>query len=188
MGGGNTLAPGSEIGGRLGIEGPFGEGKYLRGALVYTATADNDIGGGRQSAIGDRLLVYAAASLPLGSAHLSIYGWDMHRLRARSYNDSATIAVPRGNVFALGARLERALSPRVTLVPLLEFRHELTGPTEKMELLGYMLRGGADLRYRLSDRATGVLHAQLAVGTIQDEGVRASVIGPRIGALIEWSR
>jgi hypothetical protein len=80
------------------------------------------------------------------------------------------------------------LSPKVTLIPLVEFRHELTGPADKMELLGYLVRGGADMRYRFSDRATGVLHAQLAVGTIQDEGVRASVFGPRIGALIEWAR
>ena len=186
--GGNTLAPGGEIRGRLGIEGPFGEGKYFRGALVYTTTGDNDIGGGNQSAIGDRALAYAAVSLPLGSSHLSIYGWNMYRLRARNYDAPATIAVPRGNVFALGARLERGLSPTVTLVPLLEFRHELTGPTEKMELLGYLVRGGADLRYRLSDRATVIMHAQLAVGTIKDEGVSASVIGPRVGALIEWSR
>ena len=186
--GGNTLAPGGEVRARLGVEGPFGEGKYFRGALVYTATGDNDIGAGERSAIGDRVLAYAAVSLPLGASHLSIYGWDMRRLRARSYDAPATIAVPRGNVLALGARLERAWGPTVTLVPLLEFRHELTGPTDKMELLGYLVRGGADLRYRLSDRATGVLSAQLAVGTIQDEGVRASVVGPRLGALIEWSR
>jgi hypothetical protein len=186
--GGHSLAPGGEIRGRLGMEGPFGEGKYFRGALVYTTTADNDIGGGAQSAIGDRVLTYAAVSLPFGRSHLSIYGWDMYRLRARSATDSGTIAVPRGNVLALGARLERALSPRVTVVPLLEFRHELTGPADRMELLGYLVRGGADLRYRLSDRATGVLSAQVATGTIQDEGVRASVFGPRIGALIEWAR
>jgi len=186
--GGNTLTPGGEIRARFGLEGPFGEGKYFRGALLYTATADNDIGGGEQSAIGDRFLAYAAVSLPLGSSHLSIYGWDMRRLRAHSWDAPATISVPRGNVLALGARLERAVSPTITLVPLVEFRHELTGPTDKMELLGYLLRGGADLRYRLSNHATGVLNAQLAVGSIQDEGVRASVIGPRIGALIEWSR
>ena len=186
--GGTTLAPGGEIRARFGIEGPFGEGKYFRGALVYTTTGDNDIGGGNQSAIGDRALAYAAVSLPLGGAHLSLYGWDMYRLRARNFDAPSTIAVPRGNVLALGARFERGLSPKVTVVPLLEFRHELTGPADKMELLGYLLRGGADLRYRLSDRATAVLHAQLAVGTIQDEGVRASVIGPRVGALIEWSR
>jgi hypothetical protein len=186
--GGNTLTPGGEIRARFGIEGPFGEGKYFRGALVYTTTGDNDIGGGEQSAIGDRALVYGAVSLPLGSSHLSVYGWDMYRLAARNSDAPATIAVPRGNVVALGARLERALSPTVTLVPLLEFRHELTASADRMELLGYLVRGGADLRYRLSNRATGVLHAQLAVGTIQDEGVRASVVGPRVGVLIEWSR
>ena len=186
--GGSTLAPGGEIRARLGVEGPFGEGKYFRGALVYTTTGDNDIGGGEQSAIGDRAIVYASMSVPFGSAHLSIYGWDMYRMRARNFDAPATIAVPRGNVFALGARLERALSPKVTVVPLLEFRHELTGPTDKMELLGYLVRGGADVRYRLSDRATAVMHAQLAVGTIEDGGVRASVVGPRVGALIEWSR
>ena len=186
--GGNTLAPGGEMRARLGLEGPFGEAKYFRGALVYTKTADNDIGGGEQSAIGDRVLAYAAVSMPLGTSHLSIYGWDMRRLRAQNYSAPATIAVPRGNVFALGARLERALSPRVTLVPLLEFRHELTGATDKMKLLGYLLRGGTEMRYRLNDRATGVLHAEAAVGTIEDEGVRASVVGPRLGALIEWSR
>jgi len=186
--GGNALQPGGEVRARFGIEGPFGDGKYFRGALVYTATADNDIGGGASSAIGDRVVAYAAVSLPLGSSHLSLYGWDMRRLRPRNYDAPATIVVPRGNVFVLGGRLERALSPKVTVVPLLEFRHELTGPTDKMELLGYLVRGGADLRYRLSDRATGVLHAQLAAGTIADNGIRASVIGPRIGALIEWSR
>jgi hypothetical protein len=74
------------------------------------------------------------------------------------------------------------------VVPLLEFRHELTGPTDKLELLGYLLRGGADLRYRLSDRATGVLQAQLAFGTLQDEGTRVSMVGPRIGVLVEWVR
>ena len=186
--GGSSLIPGAEIRARLGIEGRFGNGKYFRGALIYTTTGANDIGGGQHSAIGDRLLGYASASLPFGSSHLSLYGWDMQRLRARNFEDSATIAVPRGNVLALGARFEKPLSPNATVVPLLEFRHELTGPTDKMELLGYLLRGGADLRYRLSDRATGVIQAQVAFGTLQDESTRVSVVGPRLGVLIEWSR
>jgi hypothetical protein len=91
-------------------------------------------------------------------------------------------------VLALGVRLDRPLSPKVTLTPLVEFRHELTGPGAKMELLGYLLRTGADVRYRLSEAATAVLQAQLAFGTIQDDGNRSSLFGPRFGALIEWSR
>lgn len=186
--GGNTLVPGGELRARIGIEGPFGGGKYFRGALVYTTSAANEIGGGEQSSIGDRVLAYASASLPWGSSHVSLYGWDMRRLRARNYDAPTTVAVPRGNVLVLGARLERPVSPNATLVPLVEFRHELTGPTDKMELLGYLLRGGADLRYRLSDRATGVVQAQAAFGTLQDEGTRVSVVGPRLGVLLEWSR
>lgn len=186
--GGSRLVPGGEIRARLGVEGPVGEGKYFRGAILYAASGANDIGAGQQTSIGDRVLAYVSASLPAGRSHLSLYGWEMRRLRARGYDDSATVVVPRGNFLALGARLETPLSPSATLVPMLEFRHELTGPNDKMELLGYLLRTGTDLRYRLSARATGVIQAQIAFGALHDEGTRASLLGSRIGALIEWSR
>jgi len=183
--GGSELTPGGEIRARFGIEGPFGRGNYFRGALVFTTTAANDITGGDQSTIGDRVLAYAATSLPLGNSNLSVYGWDMRRIRARD----SKFAVPRGNVLALGARLERPLSPKATLAPLLEFRHELTGPGQNMQLLGLLVRAGSDLRYRLSNHATGVLQAQFAFGSIHNDSDQSvSVTGPRLGALIEWSR
>jgi hypothetical protein len=185
---GSEMSPGGEIRGRLGIEGPFGAGKYFRGALVYTTTAANDLGASRQSTIGDRILAYAAVNMPLANSQLSLYGWEMRRLRARDFASAGTITVPRGNVLAVGGRLDRPMGPKATLSPLLEFRHELTGPGPRMELLGYLLRAGTDLRYRLSDRATGVIQAQLAFGTLHDEGTSVSVVGPRLGALIEWAR
>jgi len=183
--GGTEMSPGGEIRGRLGIEGPFGAGKYFRGALVYTTTAANDLGASRESTIGDRILGYAAVSMPLGNSHLSLYGWDMRRGRA----SPGTVSVPRGNVLAVGARVDRPWGPRATLSPLLEFRHELTGdPGPSMQLLGYLLRAGSDLRYRLSDRATGVIQTQLAFGTLHDGATSVSIVGPRLGALIEWTR
>ena len=185
--GGSEMSPGGEIRGRVGIEGPFGGGKYFRGALVYTTTGGNDLGAGRESGIGDRILGYAALSMPAGSSQLSLYGWEMRRFRVRNV-DTTTVPVPRGNVLALGARLDRPMGPKATLSPLLEFRHELTGPAQRMELLGYLVRAGTDLRYRLSDRATGVLQAQLAFGTLHDEGASVSIVGPRLGVLIEWAR
>ena len=57
-----------------------------------------------------------------------------------------------------------------------------------MELLGYLMRLGTDLRYRLSDRATTVLQAQFATGTLHDQGTTVSVTGPRVGLWIEWMR
>ena len=182
--GGSEMSPGGEIRARLGIEGPFGGGKYFRGALVFTTTAANDLGGGDQSTIGHRVLGYAAVSMPLGSSHLSLYGWEMRRLRAAP----GAVPVPSGNVLALGAKLDRPLSPKTTLSPLLEFRHELTDNGARMALLGYLLRAGTDLRYRLSDRAAGVVQAQLAFGTLHDEGKSVSIVGPRLGLFIEWAR
>ena len=186
--GGDEMSPGGEIRARFGIEGPFGGGKYFRGALVYTTTAANDLGASGESAIGDRVLGYAAVSMPLGNSHLSLYGWNMRRLRARNSTNASTVAVPRGNVLALGARLDRPAGPKTTLSPTLELRHELTGPGQRMELLGYLLRAGSDLRYRLSDRAAAVLQAQLAFGTLHDAGTSVSILGPRLGVMLEWSR
>jgi hypothetical protein len=125
--------------------------------------------------------------MPLGRSSLALYGWEMRRMSPRN-PDTSAVLVPRGNVLAVGARLDRPLSPKVTLSPLLEFRHELTGPGPKMELLGYIVRTGTDIRYRLSERATAVLQAQVAFGTINDEGQSISLVGPRLGALLEWSR
>ena len=185
--GGGTLTPGGEVRARFGIEGPFGGGKYFRGAFIYTTSGGNDLGGGRQSVIGDRALAYAAVSVPLGRSNLALYGWEMRRLRPRNFDAPGAVAAPRGNVLALGARLQRPLSPKLTIVPLIEFRHELTGPTARMELLGYLVRAGADAKYRLTDRATGVVQAQLALGTLRDDQQDVSVVGPRLGILIEWT-
>jgi hypothetical protein len=186
--GGSEMSPGGEVRARFGVEGPFGGGKYFRGAFVYTTSGANDLGGGRQNVVGDRALAYAALNLPLGRSSLQLYGWEMRRLRARNFDAPGAVATPRGNVLAVGARFNRPLSPTVTLTPLLEFRHELTGPIDKMQLLGYLLRTGTDVRYRLSERATAVVQAQLAFGTIHDEANSVSLFGPRLGALIEWSR
>ncbi len=182
------LSPGGEMRARLGIEGPFGGGKYFRGAFVYTTTGTNELGAGSQSTIGDRVLLYAAVSMPVGNSKLSLYGWEMRRFRARDSGTPGTVSVPRGNVLAIGTRLERPLSPSATLVPLLEFRHELTDAGSTMTLLGYLLRTGTDLRFRLSDHAAAVLQAQVAFGKIEDGGTSVSLVGPRLGVLIEWIR
>jgi len=186
--GGDELSPGGEVRARIGVEGPFGGGKYFRGALIYTTSGANDMSGGGQTLIGDRALAYAAVSMPMGRNNLSLYGWEMRRVRPRNSDAPGAISVPPGNVLALGARLERPLSPKVTLVPVLEFRHELTAPTGQMVLLGYLVRTGTDVRYRLSGQATAVLQAQLAFGQLNDEGQSVSLFGPRLGVLIDWSR
>jgi len=126
--------------------------------------------------------------MPLGRSNLALYGWEMRRLRPRNFDAPGAISVPRGNVLAFGARLERPMSPKVTLVPVLEFRHELTGPTDKMVLLGYLVRTGTDVRYRLSARRPPSCRRSLRSASSTTRGKAFSLVGPRLGVLIEWSR
>jgi len=184
------LQPGGEGRARLGIEGPLGGG-YLRSALVYTASGADTLGGGSRSITGDRILVYAGVSFPAGRSSLSFYGYDMHRFRPRAYNSTNLNAVklPRGNVLALGARLDRPLSPAVNLAPNVEFRHELADTSAgNLHLLGWLVRPGVDVRYRASGAVAFLLQGQAAFGRLADNGSSVSLVGPRAVLLLEWTR
>src|SRR5256885_5442139 len=121
--GGGALEPGGEGRVRLGAEGPVGGRGYFRGAAMYATSGADTLGAGSRSASGPRFLLYSGLSLPAGKSSLSLYAYDRYRLRPHGY-DSTVVQVPRGNVLALGARLERPLPPAVTLRPHIEFRQE----------------------------------------------------------------
>jgi hypothetical protein len=182
--GGGEVAPGAEGRLRLGVEGPLGRGSYFRGALVFGRNGRDEIAGGTEAAIGDRVLGYLALNVPLGRGALSLYGWNMRRLGAAA---SADTRVPGGNVLALGARLDRPLSPAVTVTPAVELRHEMSG-VDSLAVLGWLLRPGADLRVGLGARAALVTSARYAFGQVRDEGTTVSVRGPRLGLTLEWTR
>src|SRR5947207_14738940 len=93
----------------------------------------------------------------------------MYRLRPHGLTatDSNAVQVPRGNVFALGARLERSLSPALGLAPNVEFRSELTGASVgSLTLLGWIVRPGVDLRSRASGRGTLLVQGPPAFGRL----------------------
>ncbi len=190
--GSGQLEPGGEGRARLGVEGPLGGGGYYRGAVVYTASGADTLGGGSRSITGDRILVYSGVSFPAGRSSLSFYGYDMQRLRPRAYNSTNlnAVKVPRGNLLALGARLERPLSPAVNLAPNVEFRHELAGPdTGSVKLLGWLVRPGIEVRYRASGAVALLFQGQAAFGRLADDkGNSVSLVGPRAVLLLEWSR
>ena len=198
--GGGRLEPGGEGRVRIGVEGPLGAGGggYVRAAAVYTASgADTTAGSaatpsGSRSGIGDRILVYSSVSLPAGAGSLVFYAYDMYRLRPRGLTatDSTTVQVPRGNVFALGARLERTLSPALGLAPNVEFRSELTGASAgSLTLLGWLVRPGVDLRYRASGRVTLLVQGQTAFGRLANgNGGSVALVGPRAVVLVDVTR
>lgn len=179
------LRPGGEGRVRLGVEGPFGEGGYFRGAAVYTTSGGDVLGDSSQSATGDRVLMYSAVSVPAGRSSVSFYGYDMYRLRPRAY----PVRTPRGNVLALGTRLERPLSPVVTLAPNVEFRHEVAAlGGDRLQLLGWLVRPGLDVRYRAGGAVTVLVQGQAALGRLAETTSSVSVVGPRAVVLVEWTR
>ena len=186
--GGSALEPGGEGRARFGAEGPIGGGGYLRSAVVYATSGTDTLSAGTRSASGGRFLLYSGLSLPAGRGSLFLYAYDRYRLRPRGY-DSTVVQVPRGNVLALGARLERPLSPAVSLAPNVEFRDELVGgATGGLGLLGWLVRPGVDVRYRASGTITILVQAQTALGRVAASGASVSLIGPRGVVLLEWAR
>ena len=186
--GGGALEPGGEGRVRLGVEGPVGGGGYFRSAAVYATSGADTLGAGSRSASGPRFLVYSGLSLPAGRGSLSLYAYDRYRLKPHGY-DSTVVQVPRGNVLALGARLDRPVSPAVSLAPNVEFRHELAGPaTGNLVLLGWLVRPGVDVRYRASGALTILVQGQAAFGRLANNGGSVSLAGPRAVVLLEWSR
>src|SRR2546422_3722351 len=184
----SDLEPGGEGRVRLGAEGRVGGRGYFRGAAVYATSGADTLGAGSRSASGPRFLLYSGLSLPAGRGSLSLYAYDRYRLRPHGY-DSTVVQVPRGNVLALGARLERPLSPALSLAPNVEFRHELAGPpTRRLVLLGWLVRPGVGLRYRASGALTVLVQGQVAFGRLADSGSSVSLVGPRAVVLLEWAR
>ncbi len=189
--GSGALEPGGEGRLRLGAEGPVGgRGRgYFRGAAVYATSGADTLSAGSRSASGPRFLIYSALSLPAGKSSLSLYVYDRYRLRPHGY-DSTVVQVPRGNVLVLGARLERPVSPALSLAPNAEFRHELAGPaTGRLALLGWVVRPGVDVRYRATAALTVLVQGQAAFGRLADGGGSSvSLVGPRAVVLLEWTR
>lgn len=191
--GSGVLEPGGEARVRLGVEGPLGRdgAGYIRGAVLYTASEADTLNGGSRSITGDHVLLYTSVSLPAGGSSLALYAYDMRRLRPRAYNSTNrnAVQVPRGNVVALGARLERPLSPAWSVAPNAELRHELAeSGSGRLELLGWLVRPGVDVRYRASGAVALLFQGQAAFGRLAANGGSVSLVGPRAVVLVEWGR
>jgi hypothetical protein len=129
--------------------------------------------------------MYGSLNMPLGRGAFSLYAWDMRRLRPRETD--SVVTAPRGNVLAFGMRYDRPISRSLSLAPALEARHELSG-YQSLEMLGFLIRPGIDLTWRHPNGLALVLQAHAAIGRLQDEGTTVSLMGPRLGAMLEWVR
>lgn len=189
----NQLKPGGEMRLRGGIEGPLARRTYLRAAAIYARTSKDHIefagADSTKNGVGNRLVTYLSVNQAIRSSSLTLYGFDV--LRGDPQIEATAVGsalLPRGNLLALGARLDVPLAPTTTVSPRLEWRSSAAAPdtsTTALEQLGVSLRLGADVRHRVTNAASLVLQGGWTSGHVMQAGQQVSLSGYRLALHLE---
>lgn len=184
-----SLAPGSEMRLRTGLEGALGRRTYLRVAMIYAARGKDKINNVQQNGIGNRVIGYLAVNRGFGSSQLSVYGFDVFRGSPQLESSAVGAAIfPRGNLLALGARWQFGSGAR-TITPRVEYRVSATAQDTTDTTLrraGSTVRLGADVRMPLGLRYTLVFQGSYMAGNVVQGGENVSMSGFRSGVNLEW--
>ncbi len=193
LGESRQLKPGSEMRLRGGLEGPLGRRTYLRVAGILARTAKDRVGiAGSDSVrngVGNRLITYLSVNQGMGRLGLTLYGFDVLRGDPQIEQTAQGAAIlPRGNLLALGGRLDVPLGVATTLSPNAEWRVSDAAPdarTKALERLGGSLRLALDLRHRLSPVFSLVLQGGRTSGYVYQAGNRVDLSGFRVATHLE---
>lgn len=188
------LKPGGEMRVRAGLEGSLAQRTYLRAAAIWAATSKDRIAVGgadsTQNGLGSRLITYLSLNQGLGAGKsVTLYGFDVLRGQPQIEQTAVGAAIlPRGNLLALGARVDVPLAPTTTVSPRLEWRSSAAAPdtsTSALEQLGVSLRLGADVRQRVTSTASLVLGGGWTSGHVVQAGQQVSLSGYRLALHLE---
>lgn len=119
------LAPGAEIRGRLGIEGPLARRTYLRFAGVFATRGKDEFANVVQSGVGQRYIGYAELVQGLGRMQLTLYGFDVYR---GSPSIEGPAVLPKGNLIAAGFRHAIPVTRSLSVAPRAEWRMSTAAP------------------------------------------------------------
>jgi hypothetical protein len=193
LGESRQLKPGSEVRLRGGLEGPLGRRTYLRLAGILARTAKDRVAiGGSDSVrngVGNRFITYLSVNQGIGRLGITAYGFDVLRGDPQIEQTAQGAAIlPRGNVLALGGRVDVPLGAATTLTPNAEWRVSDAAPdakTKALERLGGSLRLALDLRHRLSPMVSLVLQGGRTSGYVYQAGNRVDLSGFRVATHLE---
>jgi hypothetical protein len=178
------LAPGGEIRGRLGVEGPLAKRTYLRVAGVFAARGKDEFGDVVQSGVGQRYVGYAEVSQGIGKSQLTLYGFDVYR-GAPSIEGPAVL--PKGNLIAAGLRHAIPVTSSFSVAPRAEWRMSTAAPVTSTDAdgtpvtFGALRKVGSSLRLALDMTqalARGVAvtgYGSWLTGDVRPDGVAADV-------------
>ena len=184
------LKPGAEARLRVGLEGPLARTTYVRLAGIFATRAKDQVASQPQNGVGNRFIGYVSVNQGLGSAALTVYGFDVYRAAPQVQATATGAAIlPRGNLIAVGSRLGIPLGVNTQLAPRVEYRHSAaatdTTANAPVQRLGASFRFGVDVRQTLSPRFTVVLQAGGATGSVTQSRADVNFSGYRAGLQLE---
>jgi hypothetical protein len=191
--GGNAsrLQPGSDIRGRLGIEGPLARKTFLRLAGVVGMRSKDTFGGEVQNGVGARFIGYLALMQGLGTTQLTVYAFDVYRGSPSLEGTGTGLAkLPKGNLIVGGLRHTIPVGRSFSVAPRVEYRLSAAADTVGAALskAGSSWRLGVDLRKALVPGMTAVLYGSGLFGNVRLSGFDIPLSGWRAGLVLEVAR
>jgi len=189
------LKPGTEMRLRAGLEGSLARRTYLRTAAILARTSKDRIAfagvDSTRNGVGNRLITYLSVNQGIKSLSLTAYAFDVLRGDPQIEQTAVGAAVlPRGNVLAVGGRLDAPLGAATTVTPNAEWRLSQAAPDaagSALQRLGASVRFGLDVRHRLARSASLVLQGAGTSGHIMQADQRVSISGYRVALHLELS-
>jgi len=187
--------PGGEIRIRAGLEGTVAPQSYLRIAAIVASRKADQLDGKEQGEVGKQIHLYAALNQGLGSSSLTLYMLDSYRSAPQIETTSiGAVLLPKGNLLALGAKMEIPVARETRLIPKIEFRRMTEAPRDaggggSLEAAGSTFRVRANLKHPLSQNLALVVEANGLFGNVgAGNGTTVGVSGFRGGFHLEFRR
>jgi len=187
--------PGGEIRIRAGLEGTIAPQSYLRVATIFAFRQADQLDGEERGEVGSQIHVYAALNQGIESSSLTLYFFDSYRSAPQIESTPiGAVQLPKGNLLALGAKLEIPVTRETRLVPKVEFRRLSEAPRDatgdgSLESAGSTFRVGADLKHPLNQHLALVVEANALFGSVgAGDGTTVGVTGFRGGLHLELRR
>jgi hypothetical protein len=157
--------PGGEVRVRVGADRIVGQSRVSLG-FTYSSFADDEFGGSRILAPGNRYISQVSWAFPLGNVGVSTYLWDLFRAAGRVplTND----VTEKQNIVALGA-VASVRFGRYQLRPQIEYRKQIAG-VSLLEHAGRLLSLGARVTVPVGEHFDLVPSVRFERGNVASAG------------------
>jgi hypothetical protein len=164
-------------------------------ATIFGSRQKDQIDGEEVGGLGNQIHAYISLNQGIQTGSLTLYAINSYRSAPQIETTAVgPVRLPKGNLLAMGARLEFPLARDIRLVPRFEYRRlseaERSGAGDgSLESAGSTLRVGADLRLPISPNLALVAEGNGLFGNVGDrEGSTVDVNGFRAGVHLEVRR